>query len=111
MEQISVKYALKGNIFFRENAFENVVWKLLAILLGPRCGNLSEAMVWIRQGIPGHRAILSSNIALQHSTFYSQRKHDARITSLLRQNDVATSIWRNNDVFINFILVLFIRTF
>ena len=30
----------------------------------------------------------------------SQRTHDAMITSLLRQNDVATSFWRNNDVII-----------
>ena len=30
----------------------------------------------------------------------SQRTHDVIITSLLRQNDVATSFWRNNDVVI-----------
>ena len=30
----------------------------------------------------------------------TQRAHDTMITSLLRQNDVATSIWRNNDVII-----------
>ena len=30
----------------------------------------------------------------------SQRTHDAIMTSLLRQNNVATSFWRNNDVVI-----------
>ena len=30
----------------------------------------------------------------------SQRAHDAKITSLWRQNDVATSFWRHNDVII-----------
>ena len=30
----------------------------------------------------------------------SQRTHDAITSSLLRQNDVATSFWRNNDVII-----------
>ena len=30
----------------------------------------------------------------------TQRTHDGTITSLLRQNDVATSFWRNNDVII-----------
>ena len=30
----------------------------------------------------------------------SQRAHDAITTSLLRQNDVATSFWRHNDVII-----------
>ena len=29
---------------------------------------------------------------------HAQRSHDLIITSLLRQNDVATSFWRNNDV-------------
>ena len=29
-----------------------------------------------------------------------QRTHDAIITPLLRQNDVATSFWRNNDVIV-----------
>ena len=29
-----------------------------------------------------------------------QRTHDAKITALLRQNDVAASFWRNNDVII-----------
>ena len=32
----------------------------------------------------------------------TQRAHDVIITSLLRQNDVATSFWRNNDVIITF---------
>ena len=32
----------------------------------------------------------------------TQRALDAMITSLLRQNDVATSFWRNNDAFIAF---------
>ena len=30
----------------------------------------------------------------------TQRTHDVMITSLLGQNDVATSYWRNNDVII-----------
>ena len=30
----------------------------------------------------------------------TQRTHDAIITVLLRQNDVATSFWRNNDIII-----------
>ena len=34
------------------------------------------------------------------SIIYSQQTRDATITSLLRQNDVATSFWRNNDVII-----------
>ena len=39
-----------------------------------------------------------SCLELQDSAF--QRAHDAMITSLLRQNDVATSFCRNNDVII-----------
>ena len=31
---------------------------------------------------------------------HTQHTHDAIMTSLLRQNDVATSFWRNNDVII-----------
>ena len=31
---------------------------------------------------------------------HSQRTHDAKITSLWHQNDVATSFWRHNDVII-----------
>ena len=32
------------------------------------------------------------------SVQYTQRIHDVMITSLLRQNDVATSFWRNDDI-------------
>ena len=35
-----------------------------------------------------------------NSIYPRQRAHDARITSLLRQNDVPTSYWRQNDVII-----------
>ena len=31
---------------------------------------------------------------------HSQRTHDAITTSLLRQSDVATSFWRNNDIIV-----------
>ena len=30
--------------------------------------------------------------------YYTQRSHGVKITSLLRQNDVVTSFWRNNNV-------------
>ena len=33
-----------------------------------------------------------------HTQICPQRTHDVKITSLLRQNDVATSFWRHNDV-------------
>ena len=33
-------------------------------------------------------------------TIYTQRSHDAKITSLWRQNGVTTSFWRHNDVII-----------
>ena len=38
--------------------------------------------------------------ALPIDLSYTQRTRDAIIASLLRQNDVATSFWRNNDVII-----------
>ena len=34
------------------------------------------------------------------SVLLLQRKHDVIITSVLRQNDVAASFWRNNGVII-----------
>ena len=37
---------------------------------------------------------------IKRTRWSSQRTHDAIITSLLRQNDVATSFWHNNDVVI-----------
>ena len=45
--------------------------------------------------VPGENA--------HHDAFgnkHTQRAHDAIITPLWRQNDVATSFWRNNDVII-----------
>ena len=43
-----------------------------------------------------------NNIAswIQQTWVKTQRTYDAIITSLLRQNDVAASFWRNNDVII-----------
>ena len=38
--------------------------------------------------------------SLSRARCISQRTHDELITSLLRQNDVATSFWRNHDVII-----------
>ena len=44
--------------------------------------------------------VLSRYVPVAWSVLTTQRTHDAIITSLLRQNDVATSFWRNNDVII-----------
>ena len=52
----------------QENEFKDIALKAVAILSGPRC-------------VEG-----------------TQRTHDVKITSLLRQNDVVTSFRRNNDV-------------
>ena len=52
---------------------------MAAILSRPQCANIMCQMV------------ISSNCT-------SQRTHGAIITSLSRQNDVAASFWRNNDV-------------
>ena len=34
----------------------------------------------------------------EQENLYTQRAHGVIMTSLLRQNDVATSFWRNDDV-------------
>ena len=59
----------------QENAFENVVWKMTAILSRSQC-------------VKGHNGT--------HST--TQRTHGVKITSLRRQNDITTSFWRHNYV-------------
>ena len=43
---------------------------------------------------PGGSDYVSAAVSHEHS----HRKHDAIISSLWRQNDVATSFWRHNDV-------------
>ena len=44
---------------------------------------------------------LVSNVSCKYQvTHKDQRTRDAKITSLWRQNDVATSFWRHNDVII-----------
>ena len=46
---------------------------------------------------------VSLGVRLQHislASAFSQRPHDAKITSLWRPNDVATSFWRHNNVII-----------
>ena len=52
------------------------------------------------KGAPGVTCVVSVVRSGCNTTESSQRTHDAMITSLLRQNDVATSFWRNNDVII-----------
>ena len=47
-----------------------------------------------------HFVAISNHIYLWFRNRRSQRTHDAIKTSLLRQNDVATSFWCNNDVII-----------
>ena len=44
-----------------------------------------------------HRNKICSSL---HMLMMSQRAHDAITTSSSRQNDVATSFWRNNDFII-----------
>ena len=36
----------KSNIFIQENAFQNVVWKMAAILSRPQCVNATRASIW-----------------------------------------------------------------
>ena len=43
---------------------------------------------------------VSFKLRWENCSWKSQRTHDVIITSLLRQNDVTTSFWRNNDVII-----------
>ena len=40
----------------------------------------------------------NGSVSVNTLLFQSQRTHGVIITSSLRQNDVATSFWRNNDV-------------
>ena len=67
-----------------------------------RLGNDENGTIRARQqGFPCVKWWAVSAALVLHSfdeTF--QRTHDAIITSPLRQNDVATSFWRNNDVVI-----------
>ena len=42
----------------------------------------------------------SEQVIIGYSNVTTQRTHDVIITSLLRQNDVARSFWRNGDVII-----------
>ena len=44
--------------------------------------------------------IFHRSIRIGHGVLHLQRTHDVMVTSLLRQDDVATSFWRNNDVII-----------
>ena len=50
-------------------------------------------------GLPGHKGP-KGQLSCRWDVISTQRWHGAKITSLLSQNDVATSFWRNNDVII-----------
>ena len=70
--------------------------------LNPCCLDNDQSWI-IPDSLPlGHFLcnIISSHDVLIKVLTHSQRTHDVIIMSLLRQNDVATSFWRNNDVII-----------
>ena len=48
----------------------------------------------------GLRWVMSFKTMSYIATVPAQRTHDVMITSLLRQNDVAMSFWRNNEIII-----------
>ena len=91
------KFNQNVKIFIHEDAYEKIIcefcpggdelicyWYVLPDCITNFCYLLWNFWQWV----------IRSNMAL------SQRTHDVMITSLLRQNDVAMSFWRNNDVVI-----------
>ena len=52
-EHISMKFETKYNNFIDKNSFENVVWKMAAILSWPQCINWSPAVAPSLRGNAG----------------------------------------------------------
>ena len=98
----------------QENAIENVVWKMAAMLSRPQCDNgldSNRCQAITRNNIDVDPNIWRQMVSLGHNYFSacigrkdkeediaSKRTHDAIITALLHRNDVATSFRHKNDV-------------
>ena len=73
------------------------LWYLVYyIYSGVNC-NTSSIRLLIRESDPFHDELWKWAILPRPQFLNLQRAHDARIRSLLRKNDVATSFWRIND--------------
>ena len=89
-EQISVIFQSKHKSkFIHENALENVICKMGAIMF-------RSQYVKSSRHLPGPLRPL--NAVRSYASMVPQPAHDAIITSSWRQINVATSFWRHSDV-------------
>ena len=98
-------------IFIQENAFENVVWKMAAILSRPQCVNIYQFVIALISGIIiNFIPILGLHLLYKNGTIFTAKKsgHWPLIHSVVFFKEMANALLFHNKTISSRYLILYL---